>query len=282
MAKKIAVVNQKGGVAKTTTSINLSAGLAREGYRVLVVDTDPQSDTTMGCGIDPEALPNSLYDLILAATENRQFDTKSAIYHHTEGFDILPNTLDTGTLEINMWAAVSRETIIRRIIEPVNKDYDFIILDCPPSLGVFTINSLTAADKVLVPAQPAHYSVKGINNLSKTVDTIKRMVNPNLEIMGILITMERGNTNNDRRYGDFVRDAFGSIYYIYPDSIPLETTVPESQSVGKSIYTHDPRGKAAESYRRLVADVIRKSMKGEMKNVEGYGNTGNAKFEGLN
>lgn len=267
MAQKIAVVNQKGGVAKTTTSINLAAGLAREGCRVLVVDTDPQSDTTLGCGLDPEVLPHSLFNLLESVVEDRQYDTQTAIYHHTEGFDILPNTLDTGTLEVKMWAADLRETIFRRILLPVEKNYDYIILDCPPSLGIYTINSLTYADKVLVPSQPQHYAVKGINNLSKTVDKIKRIINPNLEIMGILITLERSNTNNDQLYEAMIREAFGSVYYVYPDSVPMETTVPESQSFGKSVFVHDPRGKAAAAYQQLVENVMRSTAKEEMGNA---------------
>ena len=280
MAQKIAVVNQKGGVAKTTTSINLAAGLARENCRVLVVDTDPQSDTTLGCGIDPDVLPSSLFDLIKSVVEDRQYDTKEAIYHHTEGFDILPNTLDTGTLEVNMWAADLRETIFRRIISPVEKDYDYIILDCPPSLSIFTINALTMSDKVLIPSQPHHYATKGINNLSKTVDRIKRIINPELEIMGILITLERSNTNNDMFYGQMIREAFGAVYYVYPDSVPMATTVPESQSNGKSIFVYDPRGQAAEAYGKLVNDVIRSTAKEEMENATQF--TRSASIKGSN
>lgn len=252
----IAVANQKGGVSKTTTSINLGVGLARLGQKVVLVDADPQGHLTMGLGF-PKNLRVTLKNMMENVIMGIEFDPKEAILNHEEGVDVIPsNKLLTG-LDMSLVTVDDREKVLQEYLELIKPDYDYIIIDCMPSLGLLTINAMTAADSVLIPVQPQYYAADGLTELLKVVKGIKQRYNPKLEIEGILFTIDTCRYNNSRRNKQAVVNAYGGDMRIFDFSIPRQEAIAETASEGISIFTYDSRSKGAESYGKLAQEVLK-------------------------
>lgn len=256
-AKTIAICNQKGGVGKTTTALNLGAGLAREGRRVLLVDADPQSDLTSALGIEGEKLDKSLGNLMYLVTRDCKPDVHEAILHHKEGVDLIPSNLDLSSMETQLVNAMSREKILDMLLKDVKKDYDYIILDCMPSLGMVTINALTAADSVIIPVQAQYLPAKGMTQLLKSIQMVKTHTNENLKIGGIVMTLVDGRTNLAKDVISTIRTNYGMQIRIFDTQIPIAVKAAEASKAGKSIYEYDKDSKPAQAYAQLTKEVIR-------------------------
>lgn len=255
MCRVIAVANQKGGVGKTTTSINLGVGLARAGKRVLLVDSDPQGHLTMGLGF-PKNLRVTLKNMLEYIIMGIEFDPQEAVLRHKEGIDVVPsNKLLTG-MDVSLFSVDDREKVLKEYLELLKDKYDYIIIDCMPSLGMLTINAISAADSVLIPVQPQFYSADGLTELLRVVKAVKKRYNPSLRIEGILFTMDACRYNNAKRVKEAVRSAYGKDFKIFGHTIPRAETIAEAPTEGISIYSFDGKGKGAESYERLVQEVM--------------------------
>lgn len=255
MCRVIAVANQKGGVSKTTTSINLGVGLARKDKKVLLVDCDPQGHLTMGMGF-PKNVKVTLKSMMENIIMGIEFDPHEAILKHQEGVDIVPaNKLLTG-MDMSLITSDDRETVLKEYLEMMMEDYDYIIIDCMPSLGMLTINALTAADSVLIPVQPQYYAADGLTELLKVVKGIRQRFNPKLEIEGILFTIDSSRFNNSKRNKQAVRNAYGSEIKIFEQSIPRSEAIAETASEGISIFAYDKRSAGAKSYAALAEEVL--------------------------
>ena len=257
MCKVISVSNQKGGVGKTVTCVNLGIGLAREGKRVLLIDADPQGSLTISLGCqEPDKLEYSLATVMMKIINDEEFDATAGIIHHEEGVDILPGNIELSGLEISLIGVISRETILREYVESIRDQYDYIIIDCMPSLGMLTINALACADSVLIPVQAAYLPVKGLQQLIKTIGRVKRQLNPKLQFEGILLTMVDNRTNYAKDICQQVYDAYSSSVNVFAVEIPMSVRAAEISAEGSSIYVYDPRGKAAFAYTSLIKEVI--------------------------
>lgn len=252
MGRIIAVANQKGGVGKTTTSINLSACLAALGKKVLAIDMDPQGNMTSGLGIDKNEVEYSVYDLILGETGIEQVICKEAI----ENLDILPSNINLSAAEIELIGVEDKEYIIHNEVEKVRDNYDFIIIDCPPSLNTLTINAMTTADSVLVPIQCEYYALEGLSQLIHTIELVKERLNPNLDIEGVVFTMYDARTNLSLQVVENVKDNLNQT--IYKTIIPRNIRLAEAPSHGLPINLYDPKSAGAESYMLLAEEVINK------------------------
>lgn len=255
-AKTIAICNQKGGVGKTTTALNLGVGLARGGRRVLLVDADPQSDLTSALGIEGEKMDKSLGNLMYLVTRDCKPDVHEAILHHEEGVDLIPSNLDLSSMETQLVNAMSREKILDMLLKDVKKDYDYIILDCMPSLGMVTINALTAADSVIIPVQAQYLPAKGMTQLLKSIQMVKTHTNENLKIGGIVMTLVDGRTNLAKDVISTIRTNYGMQIRIFDTQIPVAVKAAEASKAGKSIYEHDKDSKPAQAYAQLTKEVI--------------------------
>lgn len=254
-AKVIALTNQKGGVGKATTTLNLGVGLAKAGKRVLLVDADPQSSLTVSFGIKkPDDLPLSLANVMQSAIMDAPM-TLENVLRHSEGVDFIPSNIELSGVELSLFNAMSREFVLRECLAPQKSRYDYILIDCMPSLGMMTINALTAADSVIIPTQPNFLSTKGINLLLGSISKVKRQINPQLKIGGILLTMVDNRTNNARAVTEALRTGIGQKLRVFDTEIPFSVRAAECGVEGKSIFAHDKGGKVALAYEALTKEV---------------------------
>lgn len=249
MGKIIAIANQKGGVGKTTTTINLSAGLALLGKKVLTVDIDPQGNTTSGLGIDKRSLEKSVYDVLVDGLSVFQ----AVIPTSVEGLHLLPSTMDLAGAEIELVPTISREFKLKKALDEIRERYDFVMIDCPPSLGLLTINALTAADSLLVPIQCEYYALEGLTHLMNTFRLVQGNLNPALEIEGVVLTMFDGRTNLSIQVAEEVKRFFKG--KVYRSIIARNVRLSEAPSHGKAIHAYDPKSKGAEAYAELAREV---------------------------
>lgn len=260
IAKKatvIVVTNQKGGVGKSTTCENLGIGLAMEGKKVLLVDTDPQGSLTISMGWQqPDELPTTLSTLMQKAMNDQPIQPGEGILHHAEGVDLIPANIELAGLEVALVNSMNREKMLKQVLESAKREYDYILLDCMPSLGMLTINALAAADTTLIPVQAQYLSAKGLEQLLQTVGKVRRQINPKLKIEGILLTMTDSRTNCGKQIDTLIRQAYGSKIKVFDQTIPRSVRAAETSAAGKSIFQHDPKGKVAEAYQSLAREVL--------------------------
>lgn len=252
MGRVIAIANQKGGVGKTTTAINLSACLAEKGQKVLAVDMDPQGNMTSGLGLDKESVDKTVYDLIIGNADVDEVLQENAL----ENLDILPTSIDLSAAEIELIGVEEKEFIVRDAIKDIRDNYDYIIIDCPPSLSMLTINAMTTADTVLVPIQCEYYALEGLSQLIHTVELVKERLNPGLEIEGVVFTMYDARTNLSLQVVENVKDNLQQA--IYKTIIPRNIRLAEAPSYGMPISQYDPRSAGSESYMKLADEVMNK------------------------
>ena len=250
MGRIIAVANQKGGVGKTTTSINLAACLAEKGKKVLAVDMDPQGNLTSGLGVDKDSVEKSIYELIIGEVDIKEVINKEVL----ENLDIIPTSIDLSAAEIELIGVDDKEYILRNAIDQVKDQYDFVIIDCPPSLSMLTINAMTTADSVIVPIQCEYYALEGLSQLIHTVELVKDRLNSKLEIEGVVFTMYDARTNLSLQVVENVKENLDQ--NIYKTIIPRNVRLAEAPSYGKPINLYDSRSTGAESYRLLAEEVI--------------------------
>ena len=261
MAKQatiMAIVNQKGGTGKTTTCENLGVGLAMEGKKVLVVDTDPQASLTISLGYPiPDKLSLTLSDMMQKVMMEETVVPGEGILHHQEGVDLMPANIELSGMEVSLVNAMSRETILRQYLDTLKGQYSHILIDCQPSLGMLTVNALAAANRVIIPVQAEYLPAKGLEQLLQTVNKVKRQINPKLQIDGILLTMVDNRTNFAKEIAALLRETYGSKIKVFGTEIPHSVRAKEISAEGKSIFAHDPNGKVAEGYKNLTKEVIK-------------------------
>ncbi|AJY74885.1 ParA family protein [Paenibacillus beijingensis] len=250
MSKIIAITNQKGGVGKTTTSVNLGACLASLGKKVLLVDIDPQGNTTSGVGVNKADVENSIYDVLINDVNPQAAVLSTAI----PGLSIIPATIQLAGAEIELVPTISREVRLKKSLMQVKQDYDYILIDCPPSLGILTINSLTASDSVIIPIQCEYYALEGLSQLLNTVRLVQKHLNTSLQIEGVLLTMFDARTNLGIQVIEEVKKYFQQ--KVYQTIIPRNVRLSEAPSHGQAIITYDPKSKGAEVYLELAKEVI--------------------------
>ena len=271
MCKVIVIGNQKGGVGKTTTTSNLGIGLAKKGKKVLLIDADAQGSLTASLGFqEPDKLDVSLATVManmvlcqyLVQVKMRNFshfnppEAQPQCVKHDEGVDLMPGNIELSGLEVSLVNVMSRELVLRTYIEQQKERYDYILIDCMPSLGMITINAFASADSILIPVQAAYLPVKGLEQLIKTIGKVKRQINPKLEIEGILLTMVDNRTNYAKDISALVVENYGSKVRIFENSIPMSVRAAEISAEGVSIYEHDPNGKVASAYQSLTEEVL--------------------------
>lgn len=257
MCRVIAIANQKGGVGKTTTTSNLGIGLARQGKKVLLIDADAQGSLTASLGIrEPDRLEITLATIMGNIINDEEIRLDYGILSHDEGVDFIPGNIELSGLETSLINVMSRETVLRTYIELQRDNYDYILIDCMPSLGMITINVFTCADSILIPVQAAYLPIKGLEQLIKTIGKVKRQINQKLEIEGILLTMVDNRTNYAKDISNLLIENYGSKVHIFENSIPMSVRAAEIFAEGVSIYKHDPNGKVASAYQSLTKEVL--------------------------
>ena len=257
MCRVIAIANQKGGVGKTTTTSNLVIGLARQGKNVLLIDADAQGSLTASLGIqEPDKLEITLATIMGNIINDEEIVSDYGILSHDEGVDFIPGNIELSGLETSLINVMSRETVLRTYIDLQRDNYDYILIDCMPSLGMITINVFTCADSILIPVQAAYLPIKGLEQLIKTIGKVKRQINQKLEIEGILLTMVDNRTNYAKDISNLLIENYGSKVHIFENSIPMSVRAAEISAEGVSIYKHDPNGKVASAYQSLTKEVL--------------------------
>lgn len=250
VGRVIAIANQKGGVAKTTTAVNLGACLAYQGKKVLIVDVDPQGNATSGLGVDRDTLEHCIYDVLINGISLKSIKMDTAI----ENLDLIPATIQLAGAEIELVSAVSRELKLRKALTKEKDLYDYVILDCPPSLGLLTLNALTAADSILIPIQCEYYALEGLGQLMNTIQLVQKHLNPGLALEGVLLTMFDARTNLSIQVVEEVKAYFKN--KVFATIIPRNVRLSEAPSHGKPIITYDPKSRGAEVYQDLAKEVI--------------------------
>lgn len=252
MGRIISIINQKGGVGKTTTAVNLAAYLAEAGRRTLLIDTDAQGNATSGLSMDSSRFVHTLYDVLIDGVP-----AENAVYRtEVKRLSLLPASIDLAGAEIEMVDMDERETILRRRLAPLWDAYDFILIDCPPSLGLMTVNALTCADGVIIPIQAEFFALEGLSQLVKTVNTVKKRLHPELELLGILLTMYDGRTNLAVQVSEEVKKYFGK--KVFKTFIPRAVKLSEAPSFGEPIAVYAPKSKGAAAYRSLCQEVLKR------------------------
>ncbi|NLB81082.1 MAG: ParA family protein, partial [Clostridiaceae bacterium] len=257
MSKVIAIANQKGGVGKTTTTVNLGIGLANEGKRVLLIDCDAQGSLTESLGFpQPDDLPVTLSTLMRKIIDDQPIKQGEGILHHSEGVDLVPANIELSGIETVLVNIMCREQILKDYISQIKDDYDIVLIDCTPSLGMLTTNALTAANEVIIPVQAQYLPAKGLEQLLKTVSNVRRQINPGLKVGGILMTMVDRRTNFAKDISKLIRNTYGNNVRVYNTEIPLSVRAAETSVTGKSIFSYDNSGKVAKAYHALTKEVL--------------------------
>ena len=257
MTKVIAIANQKGGVGKTSTAVNLGAGLVRQGYDVLLIDLDSQANLTMALGYqNPDDMDYTISNVLHKAVKEEQIDSAEGILTTPEGIDLMPANVQLSGLELSLINEYGREIVLKQYIDEVRLNYDYIIIDCAPSLSVLTVNALVAADSVLIPTQPQYFSMAGIQMFYDTFSKIRKKMNPSLSIEGVLVTMMDNRPNFTKELVSQLRNAYGDAFRVFETEIPTSIRMSESNARGKSIFDFDRKGKVAAAYEKLTQEVI--------------------------
>ena len=257
MTKVIAIANQKGGVGKTSTTVNLGAGLVRHGYDVLLIDLDSQANLTMALGYqNPDDMEYTVSNVLHKAVQEEKIDPAEGILTTPEGIDLMPSNIQLSGYEISLINEYGREVMLKQYIDAVRLNYDYILIDCAPSLSVLTVNALVAADSVLIPTQPQYFSTAGLQMFYETISRIRKKLNPSLSIEGVLVTMMNNRPNFTKDLVAQLREIYGGVFRVFDTEIPTSIRMTESSARGKSIFAYDPRGKVAAAYEKLTQEVI--------------------------
>ena len=266
----IAMCNQKGGVTKTTTTANLGVGLAMQGKKVLLVDNDPQADLTAALGWpNSDNLPMTLADIMEKLIGDEEFEHYGAILKHDEGVDLIPSGIELSGMEMNLVSAMSREFTLKGYLDQIKHDYSHIIIDCPPSLSMLTINALAAADSVIVPVQAQYLPAKGMTQLMKTINKVRKQINPSLKVDGVLLTLADMRTNLARLTADTLKQQYGGMLKIYKTQIPVAVKAAETSAAGQSIFTYDKGSRIARAYAEFTKEVLADGERAKAKPAPG-------------